>query len=65
MALTAKKLDQVRATVPVETAGRGADVRVNINVPAATRKLWKTQALARDMTITEMVERAVTEYLSK
>ncbi|MDA8095280.1 MAG: hypothetical protein M0T84_15505 [Betaproteobacteria bacterium] len=65
MALTAKKLDQVRPTVPVQDAAKGAVVRININVPESTRKTWKKAAIERDMTVTELIEQAVSAYLSK
>lgn len=65
MALTAKKLEQVRPTVPVNEAGRGDTVRININVSENTRKDWKKAALERDMTVTQLIEAAVMEYLSK
>lgn len=64
MALTAKKLDQVRPTVPVEEIGKGEAVRININVPEGTRKAWKKAAIERDMTVTDLIEAAVSRYLS-
>lgn len=65
MALTAKKLDQVRPTVPVQEASKGDSVRININVSDATRKAWKKAAIEHDMTVTQLIELAVSEYLSK
>lgn len=65
MALTAKKLDQVRAGVPVQEVGKGEPVRININVPDTTRKAWKKAAIERDMTVTQLIEKAVTEFLSR
>ena len=65
MALTAKKLDQVRPNVPVQEASKGEAVRININVSDATRKAWKKAAIERDMTVTQLIEMAVGEYLSK
>ncbi|MEI7429261.1 MAG: hypothetical protein WCL27_02320 [Betaproteobacteria bacterium] len=65
MALTAKKLDQVRPTVPVMAVTKGETVRININVSEATRKAWKLAAIERGMNVTEMIEAAVSEYMSK
>lgn len=65
MALTAKKLDQVRTTVPVSAATKGETVRVNINVSVATRKAWKLAAIERGINVTEMIEAAVNEYINK
>jgi hypothetical protein len=63
MALTAKKLDQVRPTVPVQEASKGESVRININVADVTRKTWKKAAIERDMTVTQLIEEAVSQYL--
>ena len=63
MALTAKKLDQVRPTVPVQEVSKGDAVRININVSEATRKEWKRAAIERDMTVTQLIELAVAAYL--
>jgi hypothetical protein len=65
MALTAKKLDAVRPTVPVAEAGRQDLVRVNFNVRESVRRTWKRSALERQMTVAQLVEAAVNEYLSK
>ena len=63
MALTAKKPDQVRPTVPVQEVTAGDTVRVNINVSERTRKAWKQAALDRDMTLAQLIEAAVGAYL--
>lgn len=65
MALTAKKLDEVRPTVPTQEASKGDTVRININVTETTRKAWKKAALDLDMNVTQLIETAVSEYLSK
>lgn len=65
MALTPKKLDAVRPTVPVAEVARQTLVRVNINVPEATRKQWKKAAIERELSLGALIERAVVEYLSK
>lgn len=65
MALTPKKLDAVRATVPVDEVGRQNLVRVNINVPEDTRKKWKMAAIERGISLAALIENAVNEDLSK
>lgn len=65
MALTPKKLDAVRPTVPVDEVGRQSLVRVNINVPEVTRKQWKMAAIERGISLGALIENAVNEALSK
>ncbi len=65
MALTPKKLDAVRSTVPVEAIIRGNPVRININVPEETRDAWKVAAIQKRMTLSDLIVTAVKEYLSK
>jgi hypothetical protein len=65
MALTPKKLDAVRPTVPVGEIGRQSLVRVNINVPEVTRKQWKMAAIERGISLGSLIENAVNETLSK
>jgi hypothetical protein len=65
MALTPKKLDAVRPTVPVDEVGRQTLVRVNINVPEVTRKQWKMAAIERGVSLGTLIENAVNETLSK
>lgn len=65
MALTPKKLDAVRPTVPVAEVGRQNLVRVNINVTEATRKQWKMAAIERGVSLAALIENAVNEHLSK
>ncbi len=65
MALTPKKLDAVRPTVPVAEVGRQNLVRVNINVTEATRKHWKMAAIERGVSLAALIENAVNEDLSK
>lgn len=40
-------------------------VRLNINVPKSFYKQVKQSALDRDLSVTDMVKAAVTEYMSK
>lgn len=65
MALTAKKLDTVRPTVPVADAGTQDLVRINLNVSKTTRCNWKKAAIDRQITVAQLINVAVTEYLSK
>lgn len=65
MALTPKKLDAVRPTVPVGEVGRQNLVRVNINVPEATRRQWKKAAIDTGVSLGALIENAVNEHLSK
>ncbi|RTL53137.1 MAG: hypothetical protein EKK46_09435 [Rhodocyclaceae bacterium] len=63
MALKSKNLDQVRPTIPIE--GVVKVMRVNLDVPEATRIAWKIAAAQRGVTLTTMIQQAVNEYLSK
>ena len=62
MALKSKPLDQVRADVPVVAAAQDEMVRVNLNVSKATRTAWKTIALQRGTTLTELINEAMSSY---
>mgnify|MGYP001565174936 CR=1 FL=1 len=63
MALTAKKLDTVRADVPVKTVSQQALVRVNFNVSADTRRRWKVAAIERGISLGDLIEDAVNTHL--
>lgn len=65
MALTPKRLKDVRPTVPVAAVGQQDLFRVNINVTEETRKRWKMAAIERNFTLSALIENAVNEYLSK
>lgn len=62
MALKSKTLDQVRPDVPISAAAKGELVRVNLNVPEATRTAWKMLALKRGVTLAELIIEAMSEY---
>lgn len=71
MALKSKDLNQVRTTIaavpikpaqPAVTEMKNEIVRVNLNVPKALRQQWKTMAVAREMTVTELIIEAVSKY---
>ncbi len=65
MALTSKKLDQVRSTVPVAEVQKENLVRVNLNVPASQRTRWKMAAIAQNISLGELIAEAVETHLSK
>jgi hypothetical protein len=65
MALKSKPLKEVRADVPVHEVMRGDLVRVNLNVPEATRTEWKMLALQRGMTLGDLIITAMSEYSKK
>lgn len=66
MALTAKKLDEVRASVPVGEVTKDNQVRVNFNVPKAQRARWKTAAIAGNYhSLADMIIEAVEAHLNK
>lgn len=63
MALKSKPLEQVRDTVPVSAV---ADmVRVNLEVPKATRTAWRAAALQRDMPLSELIREAMRNHLKQ
>ena len=65
MALTSKKLDQVRVTLPVAEVQRENLVRVNLNVPESQRARWKMAAIERKIPLGDMIAEAVEAHLSK
>jgi len=65
MALKSKPLEDVRADVPIHEVSREEMVRVNILVPASTRKAWKTAGLRVDKTVTDMIVEAMTDYIGR
>ena len=64
MALKSKPLEQVRDDLPYAEVSRGEIVRVNINVASQTRRAWKIAAVNENISVTELLERAVRAYLS-
>ncbi|NQW81304.1 MAG: hypothetical protein HQ445_09040 [Polaromonas sp.] len=60
MALITKPLEQVRGDVPVQQEDM---VRVNILVPASVRRRWKAFGVQVDETVTDMIIKAMTEYI--
>lgn len=64
MALTTKPLDQVRPDVPTAAAAPEL-VRVNLNVPEATRAAWKMLAIQRKTTLQDLVIEAMSKYTNQ
>lgn len=62
MALKSKPLNQVRPDVPISAAAQDELVRVNLNVPKATRTAWKTIALQRGITLGDLIIEAMSKY---
>ncbi len=65
MALTAKKLDQVRQNLPVKEVQKEDLVRVNLNVPESQRTKWKIAAIERKQSLGDLIAEAVEAYLNK
>ena len=65
MALTSKKLDQVRSSIPVAEVQKENLVRVNLNVPESQRAQWKMAAINRKISWGDLIAAAVEAYLSK
>jgi len=59
MALTAKRMDRVRQDIPLAAITKGDIVRVGLNVTEQTRARWKMAALARGITLAELIETSV------
>jgi len=68
MALTVKPLDRVRKTIPVKDVAKPSAhelVRVNLQVEKNTRIRWHTEAMKRDISLTELIQKAVDSYIEK
>lgn len=66
MALKSKNLGAVRAGIPTDEAVPQEElVRVNLEVPKSIRQAWKTAALKRDKTLTDLIKEAMDAHLSK
>lgn len=63
MALISKQLPEVRPEVP--TAAVTDWVRVNLNVPEATRQQWKHEAITRRTTLSDLILEAMSKHLGK
>lgn len=68
MALTVKPLEKVRKTIPVKDVAKPSAhelVRVNLQVDKDTRIRWHTEAMKRDISLTELIQKAVNSYVEK
>ena len=65
MALTSKKLDKVRTSLPVAEVQKESLVRVNLNVPESQRARWKMAAIERRIPLGDLIVEAVETHLSK
>lgn len=65
MALKSKPLAEVRQTLPLAEVAKEELVRINLNVTKQTRKSWKSAALRHDVTLTELIMRAMDSYNSQ
>ena len=65
MALKSKKLDTVRADIPVDVVTQVDLVRINLNVPKTTRALWKSEAAKQGKSLSDMIVEAMELSLSK
>jgi hypothetical protein len=63
MALKSKSLDLVRPDLPIDAVTNGELVRVNLNVPKSTRTAWKATALKHDLTLSDLINEAMNNYL--
>lgn len=64
MALKSKPLDSVRTDVPVHEVVKEDLVRINFQVRASVRKSWKAAALREDVTVTDLIVRAMNAHLA-
>lgn len=63
--LKTKPLDQVRKDVPTaEVQDSGDLVRVNLQVDKDTRKMWRAEALRRDVSMSELIRDAMNSYIN-
>lgn len=62
MGLKSKPLSQVRADVPVADVSREELARINLNVPLSVRKSWKEAALREDVTLSELIIKAMSKH---
>lgn len=68
MALTVKPLEKVRKSIPVQDVAKPPSselVRVNLQVNKDTRLRWHTEAMKREISLTEMIQRAVESYVNE
>lgn len=65
LTIKTKKTEDVRASVPVDDVTKETPVRLNLNIAPSLRDTWKRAGIDRRMTMTDMIEAAMSEYLNK
>lgn len=65
LTIKAKKLEDVRPDVPVHEVTKVDPVRINLNIQPGMRDAWKMAGIKLGMTMTDMIEQAMTEFLDK
>jgi hypothetical protein len=67
MAITikTKKMADVRPDVPVHEVMKETPVRLNLNIAPSLRDAWKMEGVKRHMTMTDMIEAAMADYINK
>lgn len=68
LTIKTKKTTDVRATVPVgevTNEPKEPSVRLNLNIAPTLRDTWKMEGVKRRMTMTDMIEAAMSDYLNK
>jgi hypothetical protein len=63
LTIKTKKPEDVRSTVPVDEVTKVEPVRINLNIQPSVRNAWKMAGVQLGMTMTDMIEAAMTEYL--
>lgn len=66
MALTVKPLEKVRKSIPVKDVAKTSPadlVRVNLQVDKETRLRWHTEAMKRDLSLKDLIQKAVESYI--
>lgn len=61
---TGRPTNKQQAIMEVQNLKNGT-IRMNVNVPRAFHKQIKQKALDENITVTELVSKAVKEYMSK
>jgi hypothetical protein len=62
MSLKSKPLSAVRDLPAVSVLKEEQQVRINLNVAKSLRNKWKTAALKRERTMTELIIEAMSTY---
>ncbi len=65
LTIKTKKTEDVRSSVPVGEVIKETPVRLNLNISPSMRDTWKRAGIDLRMTMTDMIEAAMTEYLIK